>query len=165
MRGSRQSAAIVSLILLFSGWTQAGVVHIDPQKLVAFTVPDGWVAKSNSNGIRFGRADAPAERTVLFVLASPRDSERDLKALRAIRQSQIEQQGFSLVVDKVQQLNGWEAWEAVMDATRGGDGPIMHTFLLLLPGVQAEVSLIAAKSHYPKYKDDLLAVVRSLRKK
>ena len=165
MRSSRRSTATLSLLLLFSGGAGAGVIQTDPQNLVAFTVPDGWVAKSSSNGIRFGRADAPAERTVLSVSAGPRDPKRDLKALRAIRQSQVRQQEFSLVIDKVEQLNGWEAWESVTDATRGGEGPIMHTFLLFSQDIQADVSLIAAKADYPRYKEDLLAVARSLRKK
>jgi len=161
----RHFVAVFALFLSAGGSTEAGVVQTAPENVVAFTVPDGWAAKSNSNGIRFGRAAAPAESTVLSVSASPRDPKRDLKAQRALRQSQARQQGFRLVVDNLQQLDGWEAWESVTDATRGGEGPIMHSFHLFSPDIQAEVTLIAAKSDYPKYKEDLLLVVRSLRKK
>jgi hypothetical protein len=157
--------AVFSLFLSFIGCSEASVTHADPQNLVAFKVPAGWAERDKSSGIRFGRADAPAERTVLSVLARPRDPKIDIAAQRAITHAQIQQQGFSMVVDRTQQINGWMVWESVMDATRGKAGPMMHTFQLFSQDLQVTISLIAEKSDYPKYQKDLLAVVQSLRKR
>ena len=164
MTSSLQLAAIVPLFLFVNAGTEAGVMRTDPQKLVQFTVPEGWAERSSSDGIRFGRADAPGERTVLAVSASPRDPNRDIEKQRAISRAQIEQQGARLVVDKTQQINGWKVWESVME-TSGGSGQVMHTFHFFLQDVQAQALLIAKKADYPKYQEDLRAVVKSLRER
>jgi hypothetical protein len=155
---------VVAFLLLIVGvGTEAGVARTDPGKLVTFTVPDGWTERDTSNGIRFGRADAPSERTVLAVLARPRDPGHDIEKQRATRRSQIEQQGARLTVDKTQRINDWDVWESVME-TAGGSPLVMHTFHFFSQDVQAEAWLTATKATYPKYQGDLRAVVESLRR-
>lgn len=160
---SPRLATIGALFLLVSGHTQAGVIQTDPQKLVTFSVPDGWAERTRSgDGIRFGRASAPQEPNVIAVTAAPRDPKRSIETQRSISRAQIEQQGARLVTDKTQEINGWKVWESVME-TAGGASQIMHTFYFFSANVQAEVRLIARKADYPKYQEDLLAVVKSLR--
>ena len=163
MIGSLRAVVIAFLLLSFGAVVEAGDLRTDPQKLVTFTLPDGWAERNRSNGIRYGRADAPSDKTVLAVSAKPRDADFDAEKQRAITRSQIEMQGARLLVDKSQRINDWTVWESVMETS--GESPlVMHTFHFFSQDVQADVRLIATKATYPKYQEDLRAVVASLRR-
>lgn len=134
-------------------------VHADPSGLVQFSLPDGWAEQSRSSGIRFSRADASGERTVLTVSARPRGG-RDPAAQRELRLSQIRQQGFDVLIDEMREIEGWRVWESA--AGPSSDGPIMHAFHFFSDAVQAEVSLIAAAADYARYEADVRLVAESL---
>ena len=98
------SAIAMAFALLLVGCSGPSHTHSDPDGLVGFALPDGWAERSQSNGIRFGRADAPDARTVLAVSASARDPAHDLAAQRELRQSQIRATGQELRIDEIFEL-------------------------------------------------------------
>jgi hypothetical protein len=160
----RAIAFLLPLGLLFGGASGAGI-QTDPENLVEFRVPDGWAVKDTSHGIRFGRAASPGERTILSVKASRPGPTTTLESLRALALSQIRSQELALVTDKMQVVNGWNAWESVVDTSRSTPGAIMHSFRMLAKDCDVDVKLMAAKADYPRYKADLLALVQSIRQK
>ena len=132
----------------------------DPAGLVEFAIPEGWAERSQSNAIRFARADAPDSPTVLAVAAEPRDPSRDLAAERKLRQSQMKATGQAIRVDETFEMNGWQVWESAAARERG---PVMHSFHLFSDDVAAEVWLIAGSSDYALLAEDLRAVAQSVR--
>jgi hypothetical protein len=161
---TRAFAFLLSLSLLGTASAEPSV-QTDPKNLVEFEVPDGWAVRDTENGIRFSRSASPGERTILSVLARPRDPARTLEAARATGLSQIKSQEAQLLTDKVQVVNGWDAWESAFDTSRSTPGVIMHSFRMFSKGCDVDVKLMAAKTDYPKYKADLLALVQSIRER
>lgn len=161
----RSLAAIAFVAVLVIGDARAaGTKHSDPANLVEFDLPSGWVERDKESGIRFGRGVA-GDRTVLKVVATRRKPETDAQRRRETGLQAIKMQEHRLLVDRIQEIDGWTAWESVVDAARGGRGPTKHSFHLFSKNLEVEVTLMAETAEYPKYKDDLLALVKTVRER
>lgn len=134
----------------------------DPKGLVEFALPEGWAERSQSNAIRFARAEAPESPTVLAVAAEPRDPSRGLAEQRKIRRAQMAATDQAIRIDETFEVNGWQIWESAAARARG---PVMHSFLLFSDDITAEVWLVAASGDYATLVEDLRAVALSIRPK
>jgi hypothetical protein len=140
------------------GAAPSGVSHESKDGRLAFRVPEAWVLKSETSGLRFGRADNPEDRSTLLVKTDPRGDD-SLDRRQAIGLQQIEQQGAELLEQDTFSRNGWEGWEATF---RQGNVSV-YTIWLFDDAVRVEVKLIAPTDQFAGYLDDVKAVAASIR--
>ena len=89
------------------------VSYKDKGGLISFSIPESWVLKNESNGLRFGRDNNQGERSSIVVNANSRDSDQTLEKRREIGKNQIQQQDAEIITDKLYTKNGFSIWECL----------------------------------------------------
>ncbi len=131
----------------------------DKEGLISFSIPEGWILKNESNGMRFGRADNPKERSTIVVNPKPRDSSQTLKRRQEISNKQIQAQDGEIITDKTYSKNGFLIGESEFELRIVS----AYSFDLFSDDFRVEVKLMASKEHYLKYISDIKSVVESIR--
>lgn len=154
---------IILFMLLATGCfdrcTSGGTTYNDKGGLISFSLPEDWVLRNEANGMRFGRADTPEERTILSVIPKPHDPKVSLEQKREVSRMQIRQQGAEVMSDQSLSVSGFSAWETVYKM----GSQTVHSAYLFSDEVYVQVMLVSKSEMYSNYVSDLESVVQSIR--